>query len=539
MSNRIDAYVWECVELVFIAQNDIADPFLTLELRVEFQGPDGRKLCVPGFWDGGRTWKVRFAPVSTGEWNWRSACNQAAESGLHGRTGVVHAAAWSEAELDVNPNRRGFLRVHEAGRYFEYADGTPFYWLGDTLWAAHATRCDPAEALPRYLQDRTDKKFTVIQMVVGYPTANQSVADSKSYWNYPLSLFTNEGGAPYSDRYREINPHYFHYLDQRIRLMTDRGFVPCLQAMWGHELKGMTVEAAKPYLRYLVARYGAFNVVWSLSGEFLFTWDVQGWRELGEEVDRVDPYEHPTSVHSIAPYSGSAYYHGESWYDFSLIQVGHALAFKNFMEELPRCDYHMQPPKPTIMSESWYENHPNTLTEEVGRITDKDIRFASYVPLLQGCIGQTYGAHGIWSFYDGKIDKGWNEDNRPDLWTKDLHLPGSGQMKHLREAMEKMSWWQLEPHPEWVSTVKTSSAYCAAIVQQEYIVYCTGGGEQAVPLFVMIKGSRGERYDGQWMNPRTGVWSAAKGEYAAYGYGWLWRTETPDEEDWILILKRA
>jgi hypothetical protein len=538
MERFIYARVWECVEIAFTASTSCANPFLEVQLKAEFAGPNGERQTIPAYWDGDSSWKVRFAPATAGEWDWKSVCSNGADSGLHGQEGKVTATAWSSEELAANPNRRGFIRVHKDGRYFEYADGTPFYWLGDTLWAAHTTRCDTQDALPRYLKDRQNKGFTVIQMVVGHPTGDLQDEDGGCYVNYSAEAYLNEGGAPYSRRYDLINPEYFRHLDRRMRLMADMGFVPCIMAMWGQELKAMTVQAAKSYWRYIVARYGAYNVTWSLAGEYLFTWDVDGWRELGEEIDRFDPYAHPTSAHSVAPHSGSQHYHGEDWYDYNLIQVGHVLAFKSFVEHLPIADYNMKPAKPAIMSESWYENHPNRVFDDGIRIGAREVRFASYVPLLQGCVGQTYGAHGIWSFFDGVDADKWGDDERPDLWTNDLDLPGSTQMKYLRAFMETVSWWKLEPHPEWVSTVPESNAYCAAVPGEQYVVYCTGGAA-SVPVLVMITEGHGERYEGQWYNPRTGEWSEATGEYHGYGCGWLWRACMPDYEDWLLCLKRS
>ena len=534
----INTRVWECVEMEFTAAASYANPFLGVQLEAEFTGANGERLTIPGYWDGGSSWKVRFAPTAACEWNWRSFCSNEADNGLHGQEGKVAVTSWSTEELEANCNRRGFIRVHKDGRYFEYADGTPFYWLGDTLWAAHTSRCDSEAALPRYLLDRRNKGFTVIQMVVGHPTVDPHAEESGLYMNYSPESFLNEGGAPYLHRYNRINPAYFSALDKRMNLMLDMGFVPCMMGMWGQELKKMTIQSAKPYWRYLVARYGAYNVTWSLAGEYFFTEDVQGWHELGEEVDRFDPYRHPTSVHSIAPHSGSQHYQGAGWYDFNLIQVGHVLAFKNFVEHLPSIDYKMHTVKPVIMSESWYENHPDLVLNDGVRISAKEVRFASYVPLLQGCVGQTYGAHGLWPFFDGNEADKWSDEDRPDLWTNDLDLPGSVHMKYLRAFMETVSWWKLEPHPEWVSTVLESNAYCAAVPGEQYVVYCTGG-TGSVPVLVMITEGHGERYEGQWYNPRIGEWSEAAGEYHEYGCGWIWRTRTPDPEDWVLCLKRS
>jgi hypothetical protein len=315
------------------------------------------------------------------------------------------------------------------------------------------------------------------------------------------------------------------------------GFVPCIMTMWGQELKAMKVEAAKHYIRYIIARYAACNVIWSPAGEYLFTWDEQAWRELGQDIDAYDPYKHPTTVHAIAPQSGSRDYHNEEWYDFNLIQVGHVLGFKNFMENLPLIDYRLQPAKPAIMGESWYENHPNRVFDDGTWIHDKDIRFAAYVSLLQGCVGQTYGAHGIWSFYNGEEAEKWRDDERPDLWYNDLELPGSSQMGYLRQMMETLDWWRLAPHPEWVSTVVESNAYCAAILYEQYVVYCTGG-KSSVPVMVLIAEGKGEAYEGQWFNPRTGEWSKAEGEYFPYGTSRIWKVFTPDQEDWVLTLIR-
>lgn len=536
MGNCMERHVWENTEFVFIAASAYENPFLDVQLKVAFTDVTGQTLLVPGFWDGGRVWKVRFAPPEAGEWNWTSICSNPEDVGLHGRAGSLAALPWSAAELEANPNRRGFIRVHEQGKYFEYADGTPFYWLGDTLWAAHTSRCDMQHTLPKYLHDRRNKGFSVIQLAVGHPTCDGNGEDATGYVGYSPEYFFNEGGASYLDRYDLINPAYFQALDRRIRLMADMGFVLCLMGMWGHELKAMTLEAAHKYLGYIVARYAAFNVCWSPAGEYLFTRDVQAWRELGEGIHRDDPYGHPTSVHSVAPHSGSQHYQGELWYDFNLIQVGHVLAFKSFMESLPFIDFHLKPAKPAIMSESWYENHPNTLMDDGQWIDDEDVRFAAYVSLLQGCVGQTYGAHGIWSLFDGAEADRWHDDKRPDRWERDLELPGSAQMKHLRSLMEPLEWWKLEPHPEYVTTVKEHSAYCAAIPGKQYVIYVTGGNTPA-PLMAFIMEGAGERVEGQWFNPRTGERSEAMGKYSPYGCGWMWRTTAPDRQDWVLTLR--
>ncbi|WP_309122139.1 DUF4038 domain-containing protein [Paenibacillus sp.] len=58
--------------------------------------------------------------------------------------------------------RHGFVGVHKSGRAFAHADGTPFFWLGDTVWSApaHAT----LEEWQRYVTHRGEQGFTVAQI---------------------------------------------------------------------------------------------------------------------------------------------------------------------------------------------------------------------------------------------------------------------------------------------------------------------------------------------------------------------------------------
>src|SRR5688572_28808365 len=56
------------------------------------------------------------------------------------------------------------LKDSENRRFLVREDGSPFFWLGDTAWELfHRLNREEAD---RYLQDRAQKGFTVIQAVV-------------------------------------------------------------------------------------------------------------------------------------------------------------------------------------------------------------------------------------------------------------------------------------------------------------------------------------------------------------------------------------
>lgn len=532
-------HVWEAIELTFLAEHTYTNPFRDVELRAEFHAPDGTTLLVPGFWDGEQTWKVRFAPTIGGDWSWRSLCSASSDGGLHGQEGIISAVPWPLSAIEENPTRRGFVQVHSSGRYFAFADGTPFYWLGDTFWSGFHKRCTVEHDFPLYLRDRQEKGFTVIQILVGRPIAEEG---DSSYWEGETNKrgMSNEGGVPYTRRYDLINPTYFQHFDRKLRMMTEAGFIPCLFGAWGYDLAKISVASFQEYWRYVIARYAAYNVFWCISGEYYYTPDAELWRQVGQCVHEYDPYQHPTSAHAIAPHSGSTHYQRDEWYDFNLLQVGHVQTFRKLYETLPLADYHMQPTKPAIMSESWYENHESTFKEASTRFNDRDIRYTAYVSLLQGCIGQTYGAHGVWSWASPE-DAAGSRYNTPASWKHDLSLPGSVQMKHLRALMQEVHWWELEPHPEWVSSTD-AAIFCAALADREYLVYAPYGATR-IMLCIPCTGvsQNADDYTARWFNPRTGEWlevDKEKRESVRWPLWFLWWSPTPDDQDWVLLLKK-
>ena len=96
----------------------------------EFTGPDGVRLRVPGFYDGGGMWKIRFSPTHAGRWSLRTTSRTVA---LDGKT---------EPEIECAPNghpqNHGGLKVDPAHPYhFIHEDGTRYFLLGyeaDWLW---------------------------------------------------------------------------------------------------------------------------------------------------------------------------------------------------------------------------------------------------------------------------------------------------------------------------------------------------------------------------------------------------------------------
>lgn len=300
-----------------------SDPFNEVDLDILVTDPDGEEFRVPAFWSGESTWRVRYASPKMGTHSWRSECSDKANAGLHVREGTVEVVPYRGS----NPLMlHGPLRVSEGGRHFEHEDGTPFFWLADTWWMGLCERLQWPGEFQTLTSDRVRKGYSVIQTVAGlYPDMG---------WRDPRQV--NEAGYPWGEGFDTINPGYFDHADLRIYHLVRSGLVPCIVACWGYYLPLMGVERMKKHWRNLVARYGAYPVLWCLAGEaampFYLSQDREneerlqkdGWTEMAAYLREADPYRRPVTIHPSGPGSSRDDVVDTSDLDFMMLQTGHA-----------------------------------------------------------------------------------------------------------------------------------------------------------------------------------------------------------------------
>ncbi|MHC4070264.1 MAG: DUF5060 domain-containing protein, partial [Planctomycetota bacterium] len=189
-------------EVTLSSAETYKNPFIDIELDAVVTRPDGKKMRVPMFWAGANKWNLRYASSITGEHTFRTECSDSTNTKLHGVEGKIKVTAY-RGKNDLY--RHGHIRVAEDKRHFAHADGTPFFWLGDTWWKCLCKRMT-WEGFQELAADRKKKGFSVIQIVCGpYPDEG------------PFEpLWENEGGMPYKTRdFKILNPEYFNYADRR------------------------------------------------------------------------------------------------------------------------------------------------------------------------------------------------------------------------------------------------------------------------------------------------------------------------------------
>ena len=130
-TTKLKAHRHQVIEIRFQSETAYAEPFQDVVLEVDFKAPSGKTVAAPAFWAGDAAWCVRYASPETGTHSFRTRCSDERNLSLHGRVGTIEI----EPYLGDNPlYRHGGIRIADDRRHFCHADGTPFFWLGDTWW---------------------------------------------------------------------------------------------------------------------------------------------------------------------------------------------------------------------------------------------------------------------------------------------------------------------------------------------------------------------------------------------------------------------
>ncbi|MBI4166276.1 MAG: DUF4038 domain-containing protein [Acidobacteria bacterium] len=430
------------VEWTIESRKAYADPFNDVDVDVIFS-KDGASWRVPTFWRGGSEWTVRFAPPSPGEYSYHLESTDASNPDLNGHEGRVTITAYTGTNALL---RHGPPRVSSNKRYFEHADGTPLYWLGDTWWTGLSDRL-PWEGFQRLTADRKAKGFTVIQIVAGLIPSNEELAPSDPG-------FCNEGGCVWEPEFKRINPQYFDYADRRIQHLLDNGLTPAIVGGWHQVLAQMGVAKMKKHWRYVIARYGGYPVFWIVGGEIndpppsdkpAYPWMVHaqdipgGWTEVARYIRASDPYRHPLTAHEgITPDP----LQDSSLIDFDLTQPSHSGWYSIALGVAQMTTRYARAMKPVVMGEIDYEQLGGWNLQDTQRV-------AFWLSMLNGAAGHTYGAVGTWEAYSA--DKPFQRAKLSILtWEEGMILPGSYQIGLGAKLLRQYPWHRFTPHPEWV-----------------------------------------------------------------------------------------
>jgi hypothetical protein len=415
-----------------------------------------------------------------------------------------------------------------------YADGSPFFYLGDTAWELfHRLNRDDVDY---YLTTRAEQRFTVIQAVVLAEMNGLTVPNP--YGDVPL--IDLDPARP--------NEAYFTHVDYVVQRAGELGVIIGMLPTWGswavreeHPLLEnhciFTPENALTYGQFLGNRYkDAGNIIWILGGD-RFVQDERHLavlRGMAHGLAQGDGGSHLRSFHPRGGRSSAEDLHDEEWLDFNMLQSGHAgrdTANYAMIEQ----DYARTPVKPCMDGEPRYEDHPVMgpgWKSWEGYFDDYDARKAAYWAVFAGAHGHTYGCHPVWQMLGPGRDV-VNNARRP--WYEAVHLPGACQMQHVRALIESRPFVERIPDQAVLcsdNTVPAAHMQATRGSDGSYLmVYVPVAGQQVTVRLDVLSG---EEVCGWWYDPRNGSVHAHHETYEPTGTRVF---ESPAEgPDWVLVL---
>ncbi|HMQ63557.1 MAG TPA: glycoside hydrolase family 140 protein [Flavilitoribacter sp.] len=422
----------------------------------------------------------------------------------------------------------GQIRISAEGRHFVHADGTPFFWLGDTAWELFH-RLSLAEA-GRYLEDRRSKGFNVIQAVVLADLHGLSEPNPQGH----TPLFDNDPARPDEAYFKDVD----QVVNQAEKLGMYIGMLPTwgdkFNKQWGFGPEIFTPENARVFGEFLGKRYKDKPVIWILGGDRIPETEAHFAiiRAMAQGLRAGDGGNHLITYHTWGENSSSRYFHQDDWLDFNMIQSGHAaLDLPNF--KFVQEDYGREPAKPVVDGEPRYEDHPVNWDPRKGFFNDFDVRQAAYWAVLSGAAGHTYGNHCIWQMCS------------PDhemlayaryYWYDAMQHPGAVQMGYMRRLFESRPFQRLHPDQRmFISGPEEGPGYqCGAIADDgSFLVVYSPLGET---VRIRLDGLAGDQATVWVFDPRTGK-VQKNGTINKTDY---WEFDLPGQpgrgNDWVIVV---
>jgi hypothetical protein len=518
---------WTRFEHQFESSALYTNPVQQMDLRVAFQSPSGVIRTAYAYWDGDRTWRVRFAPEETGVWTWRSFSDPK-DDGLHGVTGSFGCS--SPRTNGGRFDRHGPVVIANDGVHLVHADGTPFFWLGDTAW--NGPLWSSAEDWDFYIKHRIAQGFTAVQWVA-------------SQWR----------GAPEGDAYQRraysgadriaINLGFFKRLEERHDALRRAGILSVPIMLWAINRgpedavnPGVSLPEKDAILlgRYLVARWNADPVVWVLNGDGDYQKEKAArWRNIGRGVFQ-EIWHAPVAIHPGGLQWVMDGFPDESWLSIAGYQSGHADTDANcrWITMGPPATYWKRDRARALLSlEAPYESPSR---EGLSPSHDYVTRRNHYWSILNApIVGVTYGASGVWSWSDGLNPVPGHGARVPPAWKTMLDLPAATQMRYLIQFFESLDFQRLRPEPQVLARQPGTEAMARFISATQTpdktltVLYTPMDRTVSVNTAALLPSVAGE-----WFNPRTGMRCLATGKSA----GDTLEFSTPEDGDWLLVLKK-
>ena len=531
---------WQAIEITLTSSTTYVHPFQDVDVTATFIGPGNKTIARPAFWDGGSTWKIRFAPTEVGRWTMTTSSTDTRNRGLHHVIKTVQCDPYS-GDLDIY--KHGFLKVSENGRYLTYADGTPFFYLGDTHWILSHERFDISNAHGvasefKYTVDkRVSQGFTVIQSEPGWQARSAQIRINEE------QNTDEEADADFKHGFTRTDLAGFANLDRKFKYIADRGLVHAnAEICWVGDPARFSIftEAYMARLaRYWVARYGAYPVIWTIAQEIDKNYygaynatTIKKWFAAALSTADNDAYHQPVMPHMENTDHTTA---TNSWWSGKPYHSGWAVQWQGEMADTGIAEgfWNASPAKPSVLYESAYDHFWTDSREALG---------AAYKAFQYGMYGYGYGANGIWNdIYSrarrrpGDFGTAYQMPAHYFWWHDGADLRTGDQLSYFKHFYTGLEWWKLVPRfndSAWGSFADGSRSLLSSNGHDTYVIFFFGSGTSTGTL----KQMENSAYLAEWFNPRNGQYKKIE-SFTPIGSQWV-IPNRPTVEDWVLLVRK-
>jgi hypothetical protein len=519
------------------SDRDYENPFADVAVDALFTSPSGETFAMPGFYDGihgdgANTWCVRFNPGDPGRWTYRTV-SRPTDPDLDQEGTFEVVAAEDRGSLKATPGRAWG---------FQYESGEAVFLLGDTTYNLFGMAHCGGD-VEGFLRRRAEQGFNLFrvraQVSPFHPPEGYSAWQARRTWPW--------GGSEQAPQFDRFNLDYFRTVDRVVRLaeVLGVGFEMIMEA-WGFEFPFNNRAVFVPeweqlWLRYLIARYDAFNCVyfWTLMNEYEF-YPNGDWRHnpvadrwamrVGRWIKGVSAHGHVIAVHNgprMPPFArrfaadpraiDAIMFQewGTRGRDDGWLAAGIEEQIRQSLE-----GWHGA----AVFAEYGYERNP-----------DLPITF----PAFEYC-DSNHTRRGAWrgAFCTMGVINGFENAWGP-VMNLDRDQEGVVYLQNVRRFFTTVvPFTRMRPVPEVVLPAAYERGHqplALATEERDMVaVYLPVGGEVALDL------PEGDRYDARWYDPRTGElhpWDAQSAVRCFVAPSGLDRKGRP--LDWVLVLSRG
>lgn len=292
-----DARQWEITTLSFNS-NQARPDAVDVDFSAELSNDAGDRFDVPGFWNGGNEYLIRFTPTRSGTWRYAT---KSSLPELNEKTGEFDASS-------ANQGRKGGVIVpSDSPRRFGYQNGDSYFPIAfecDWLFALDAENPDDFPKTRTFVDSLADNGFNqVVMNVFAYDVTWKKDAKLVAEHDFGSPNVFPFAGSNSDPDHSRLNIDYFKRLDRVIAYLDQKGIAAHLMIyVWNKQVNwpDANSEADNRYFDYVVKRYQAYpNLIWDVSKEALGYGhtDIHFISDRIDRLRKLDAHDRLVTVH--------------------------------------------------------------------------------------------------------------------------------------------------------------------------------------------------------------------------------------------------